>query len=163
MATIGLYPSFFTKTIQSKRNHQNRRKRKKTPRGMRILAIYSLTRSLQSIRKQVPRSPTDKQTTYGHWDLETESIQWTDSVKIVQISKHHTNIFLVILHIALSPWHYGPYLDFNLSNLSPDIIARKPDLIHCCCRVQCKANITKNILYLLCCFRQFQAIFGVQQ
>ena len=50
---------------------------KKMSRGMPVLAIRSLTRSLQSTGSGFF---TMAQTPHGHCDLETESAQWADLV-----------------------------------------------------------------------------------
>ena len=60
------------------KNHWNGNNRK-TYKGMWILAIYSLTRSLQSTGKQVFRDGTDRQQP----DIATESTQRVDSVELV--------------------------------------------------------------------------------
>ena len=53
-------------------------------RSMPILAIHSSTRSLQSTWKQVFRDGTDTNIKDSrHCDLETESAQWANSVKII--------------------------------------------------------------------------------
>ena len=55
---------------------------------MPILAILSLTRSIQSTGKQVFRDGTDRQTdthtSHRHSNIETESAQWADAVKITE-------------------------------------------------------------------------------
>ena len=53
-------------------------------RGMPMLAIHSLTRSLQSTVKRVFRDGTDRHT-YGHRNLETELAQWANAVKIIAL------------------------------------------------------------------------------
>ena len=47
-----------------------------------ILALLSLTRRVQSTRKRVFRDGTHKHRTSGHRNLETETVQRADSVKI---------------------------------------------------------------------------------
>ena len=49
-----------------------------------MLAIHSLTRSLQSTVKRVFRDGTDRHT-YGHRNLETELAQWANAVKIITL------------------------------------------------------------------------------
>ena len=69
------------KKCQSAKHHQ-KNKHLRISRGMPILAIRSLTRSLQYTGKRVFCYGTDRLTTDGHRDIETESAQGVDSVKI---------------------------------------------------------------------------------
>ena len=69
------------KKIQTQKNHCNN-KNLKMSRGMPILAIHSLTSSLQSTRKQVFRDGTDRYTDSQVSRLRDWISQWADSVKI---------------------------------------------------------------------------------
>ena len=71
-----------TQTKNSKRKSHQNGKNLKGCRGMPILAMSSSTRSLQSTGMQGFRDDTDTHTTDGHRNLESESAQWADSVKV---------------------------------------------------------------------------------
>ena len=69
---------------------------------MAIFAIHSLIRSLQSTGKWgfCNAIHTDTHTTDGHRNLETESAQWADSLKILHAG-HHSTFYSVKIGVPL--------------------------------------------------------------
>ena len=67
------------------KKNQRKKGRRKISRCMSIETIRSLTRSLQSTRKRAYWDGTHTHMTDGHSNVETESDQWADLVKINDI------------------------------------------------------------------------------